>query len=354
VLFADVKGSMELAEAVDPEEWHRILDRFFSILADGVHRFEGAVNQYTGDGIMALFGAPIAHEDHAQRACYAALHLRDELRRYADALRVERGLSFSVRMGLNSGDVVVGKIGDDLRMDYTAQGPVVGVAQRMEQLAEPGTVCVAEATARLVSGWFELRELGPLAVKGLAAPLRVAVLEGTGPVRTRLDVSRTRGLSRFVGRSDEMATLEAALAHALAGQGQVVGVVAEPGTGKSRLCLELAERCRARGIRVGVTHAVSHGKAIPLLPVLELFRDYFGVSEHDTAEAAREKVAGRLLLLDRALDDCLPLLFDLLAIADPSAPPPAVEGELRQRQLFAIVQRLMRARSAKEPVVLIF
>jgi len=354
VLFADVKGSLELAESVDPEAWHGILDRFFQILADGVHRFEGSVNQYTGDGIMALFGAPLAHEDHAQRACYAALHLREELRRYADALRVERGLSFSVRMGLNSGDVVVGKIGDDLRMDYTAQGPVVGIAQRMEQLAEPGTVCVAEATARLVSGFFALRELGPLAIKGLAAPLRVAVLEGTGPLRTRLDVSRTRGLSRFVGRADELATLEAALARALAGQGQVVGIVAEAGTGKSRLCLELSERCQARGIRVGIARAVSHGKAIPLLPILELFRDYFGVSERDTAQAAREKIAGRLLLLDRALDDCLPLLFDFLGIGDPSAPPPAAEGDLRQRQLFAIVQRLMRARSAREPSVMIF
>jgi class 3 adenylate cyclase len=140
VLFADVKGSMDLAEQVDPEEWHRILNRFFQILTDGVHRFEGTVNQYTGDGIMALFGAPIAHEDHAQRACYAALHLSDELRRYADELRLNRGLNFAVRMGLNSGEVVVGKIGDDLRMDYTAQGPTVGLAARMQQIAAPERV----------------------------------------------------------------------------------------------------------------------------------------------------------------------------------------------------------------------
>src|SRR5438094_372045 len=140
VLFADVKGSMELAEQLDPEEWHEILDDFFQILTEGVHRFEGTVNQYTGDGIMALFGAPIAHEDHAQRACWAALHLRDEVRGYADELRTARGVGFAVRMGLNSGEVVVGKIGDDLRMDYTAQGHAVGLAQRMEQLAEPGCV----------------------------------------------------------------------------------------------------------------------------------------------------------------------------------------------------------------------
>src|SRR5947207_4609867 len=173
VLFADVKGSMELAEQVDPEAWHHILDRFFAILAEGVHRFEGTINQFTGDGIMALFGAPIAHEDHAQRACHAALHLGAELRRYAHDLRRERGLSFSVRMGLNSGDVVVGKIGDDLRMDYTAQGHTVGLAARMEQLAEPGHIYVTQHTAKLVRGYFELRSLGALAVKGAAEPVEV-------------------------------------------------------------------------------------------------------------------------------------------------------------------------------------
>src|SRR5689334_17774348 len=154
VLFADVKGSMELAEQLDPEDWHQILDRFFTILTDGVHRFEGTVNQYTGDGVMALFGAPLAHEDHAQRACYAALHLREELARYAIEVKRQHGVSFEARMGLNSGEVIVGKIGDDLRMDYTAQGHTVGLAQRMESLAEPNTCYLSAATAQLVSGYF--------------------------------------------------------------------------------------------------------------------------------------------------------------------------------------------------------
>src|SRR6266478_5467447 len=183
VLFADVKGSMDLAEQLDPEEWHRILDRFFAILADGVHRFEGTVNQYTGDGIMALFGAPVAHEDHARRACYAALHLADELRRYATELRLRQALSFSVRMGLNSGEVVVGKIGDDLRMDYTALGHTVGLAARMEQLAEPGKIYLTEHSAALVSGFFSVRDLGPSRVKGASAPLRLYELEGPGQLR---------------------------------------------------------------------------------------------------------------------------------------------------------------------------
>jgi class 3 adenylate cyclase len=216
VLFADVKSSMELAESIDPEEWHRILDGFFQVLADGVHRFEGTVNQYTGDGIMALFGAPIAHEDHAQRACFAALHLADALRRYSEELKRTRGLGLSVRIGLNSGEVVVGKIGDDLRMDYTAQGHTVGLAQRMEQLADPGKAYLTEHTAALVSGYFRLRELGAFTLKGVREPVPVFELEGVGALRTRLDVSRARGFSRFVGRADELATLEAALARAIA------------------------------------------------------------------------------------------------------------------------------------------
>jgi class 3 adenylate cyclase len=250
VLFADLKGSMDLSESIDPEDWHRVMERFFTILTDGVHRFEGTINQYTGDGIMALFGAPIAHEDHAQRACYAALPLQQELRRYADEMRLERGLNFSVRMGLNSGEVVVGKIGDDLRMDYTAQGHTVGLAARMEQLAEAGKTLLTRHTAKLVSGYFALRDLGETRIKGLSDPLHVFELEGVGRVRTRLDVSRARGFTKFVGRQSEMAALEAALERAISGNAQIVGVVAEAGTGKSRLYYEFAERCRAREMKV--------------------------------------------------------------------------------------------------------
>ena len=182
VLFADVKGSMDLAEQVDPEEWHRILNRFFEILTDGVHRFEGTVNQYTGDGIMALFGAPIAHEDHAQRACYAALRLRGELRRYADEVRVQHGLNFGTRIGINSGEVVVGKIGDDLRMDYTAQGHTVGLAQRMEQLASSDRVYLSQRTARLAEGYFALRSLGDARVQGVSEPVGIYELELLAPI----------------------------------------------------------------------------------------------------------------------------------------------------------------------------
>jgi class 3 adenylate cyclase len=317
VLFADVKGSMDLAEQVDLEEWHKIMDRFFAILSEGIHRFEGTINQFTGDGIMALFGAPIAHEDHARRACYGALYLRDELRRYADDLRRKSSVNFSVRMGMNSGEVVVGKIGDDLRMDYTAQGHTVGLAARMEQLAEAGRVYLTEETARLVSGFFRLRDLGPFDLKGVSAALRVYELEGVSALRTSIEVSRSRGFSRFVGRADEMAALEAALGRAVEGSGQVVGVVAHPGFGKSRLCFEFAERCRARGITVYEAHGVSHGKLIPFLPIVELFRAFFRISDQDGSEAAREKIAGRMLLLDEGLKDALPLVFDFLDVPVP-------------------------------------
>jgi class 3 adenylate cyclase len=224
---------MELAEQVDPEVWHGILDRFFQILSEGVHRFEGTVNQYTGDGIMALFGAPIAHEDHAQRACYAALHLKAALHDYADELRRTRGPSFSTRIGINSGTVVVGKIGDDLRMDHTAQGQTVGLAQRMEALAEPGCAYLADETRRPLEGYFALRPLGEFAVKGVSEPVPVHELLGLGAQRTRLDRSLSRGFSRFIGRDSELESLEHALEQSLAGRGRVVGVMADAGTGKS-------------------------------------------------------------------------------------------------------------------------
>jgi class 3 adenylate cyclase/tetratricopeptide (TPR) repeat protein len=343
VLFADVKGSMELAEQLDPEDWRGMMDQFFHLLADGVHRFEGTVIQFTGDGIMALFGAPIAHEDHAQRACWAALHLQTALRRHAQELRRARSLDFHVRIGLNSGDVVVGTIGDDLRMEYTAQGHTVGLAQRIEQLAEPGRAYLSSATAALVQGYFALEDLGEFSVKGVSTALRVYALEGVGALRSRLDVSRARGLTRFVGRDDDLRGLEAALETARAGNGQVVGIVAPAGVGKSRLCFEFLERCRARGMAVIEGRAVAHGRDIPLLPILQVFRAYFAIGEQDSDATAREKIAGRLVLVDDSFRDVLPLLFDFLGVTDPDRPAPRMDPETRQRQLFDLTRRLLRS-----------
>ena len=354
VLFADVQGSMELAAQLGPELWHQVLDRFFQILADGVHRFEGTVNQYTGDGIMALFGAPIAHEDHAQRACYAALHLQDALASYGKEVRREYGVGFVTRMGLNSGEVIVGSIGDDLRMDYTAQGHTVGLAQRMEALACPDTCYVSGATAALVGDYFALEDLGDFEVKGAAAAVRVFRLHGIGDSRTRFDVSLTRGLSRFVGRASDLRALDDALAQTASGNSQVVGVVAVAGTGKSRLCFEFVESCRARGMSVYEARAVAHGRNIPYLPILELLRAYFGIShEHDDL-SARTKIAGLLTLIDQRLADALPVLFDFLGVGDPAQPPPSLDPEVRQRQLIELTRQVMQSASRGPPSVTLF
>jgi class 3 adenylate cyclase/tetratricopeptide (TPR) repeat protein len=351
ILFADVKSSMELAESVDPEEWHAILDRFFTILADGVHRFEGTVNQYTGDGIMALFGAPIAHEDHAQRACYAALHLRDELRRFAQELRRERGLDFATRIGINSGEVVVGKIGDDLRMDYTAQGHTVGLAQRMEALAEAGKIYLTAATAQRIEGFIAFEDLGEFNLKGATTPVHAYALEGLGRLRTRFDRARARGLSRFVGRDDEMRVLASALARAEQGEGRVIAVVAPAGTGKSRLCFELVEGCRAKGLAVIEAQALAHGRSIPLRPVLEMFRQRFGITEPDTDLAAREKIAGALLLLDPSFAGILPAMFEFMGVPDPARPAPRIDPEAARRRMLEHVRRIVQADNRDRTVV---
>jgi class 3 adenylate cyclase len=351
VLFVDVKGSTELAEQLDPEEWHRILDRFFHVLTQGVHRFEGTVNQYTGDGIMALFGAPIAHEDHAQRACYAALHLQEQLRSYTEELRL-RGLSFTVRMGLNSGEVVVGKIGDDLRMDYTAQGHAVALAARVEELAEPGRVYLTDPTRRLVEGFMELRDLGAQHLRGIEKPVRVYELVGPGPLHTRLDAARTRGFSTLVGREPELAALHGALDRALEGQGQVVGIVGEAGVGKSRLALEFSERCRG-AVATCEAHCPAHGATLPLQPIKELLRSFFALDGEEPEREVRGKIAERLGALRPSFEDELPLVWDLLDAPDPERPPPpASRAEARER-LSLFLRRWVQAASAAEPLLLL-
>jgi class 3 adenylate cyclase/tetratricopeptide (TPR) repeat protein len=341
VLFADVKGSMNLAERFDPEQWFQIVEDFFQVVADGVHRFEGTVNQFTGDGVMALFGAPIAHEDHAQRACLAALHIRDAVRAFAESVRDRHGVQFDIRIGLNSGEVMIGRISDDLSMDYTALGHDVGVAQRMEALAEPGHICLSEQTARLVEGYFQLRDRGRVEVKGVAEPVAVFELEGTGTYRTRLDRSRARGLSAFVGRDRDMTLLQTALERARSG-GQVLGIMAEAGTGKSRLCAEFLGHCRAQGLSVLEGRGVAHGKAIPMLPILELWRAYYGITEADTPERTRAKISGRLLAMDQSYGEDLPIIFDLFGVPDPVNPAPAIDPEQRQKRLHNVVKRVFR------------
>jgi class 3 adenylate cyclase/tetratricopeptide (TPR) repeat protein len=354
VMFADVMGSMELAEGSDPEEWRGVMDRFFAILCDGVHQYEGTVDKFTGDGIMALFGAPIAHEDHAQRACFAALHLIDRLNEFAAELRRTKGLSFLVRIGLNSGEVVVGGIGEDLGMEYTAVGHTVGLAQRMEQLAEPGKAYLTEHTGDLVQGYLALDDLGEFDVKGSSRPLRVYELTGIGSARGRLDISQARGFTRFVGRDREMEILENAFEQAREGKAQVIGIVGDAGVGKSRLCHEFTQRWRAKGVPIYHTGGQSHTQSIPLMPVMHMMRTYFDITEQDSEQRARERIAGKLLLLDESLVDGLPLIFEFLAVPDPERPAPSMDAEARRRQVLGIIKQLIRAQSAEESGIVLY
>ncbi|HEX7279211.1 MAG TPA: adenylate/guanylate cyclase domain-containing protein [Solirubrobacterales bacterium] len=353
VLFADVSGSMDLAEQEDPEEWRKIMQRFFSTLAETVTRFEGTVDKFTGDGIMAIFGAPVAHEDHAQRACYAALQMLDDVAEYAGELRREKGLNFSTRIGINSGEVVAGEIGAGGGSSYTAIGHTVGLAQRMETLAEPGKAYLTEHAAELARGYLDLRALGEFEIKGASRPVEVFELAGVGAARSRLDLARERGFSRFVGREAELARLDGALGRAKSSQATAVGVVAEPGIGKSRLCLEFSQRCRAEGLEVFEAQAQAHGKSIPFMPILQMLRSFYGIGDQDPEQTAREKIAGRSLLLDPGFAADLPLVFDFLGVPDPERPVPKMNPEGRGRALGEFLCRLVSNPARRKTLVLI-
>ncbi|HWC48616.1 MAG TPA: adenylate/guanylate cyclase domain-containing protein [Solirubrobacterales bacterium] len=353
VLFADVSGSMDLAEQEDPEEWRKIMQRFFSLLADTVTRFEGTVDKFTGDGIMAIFGAPVAHEDHAARACYAALQMLDDVAEYAGELRRAKGLNFSTRIGINSGEVVAGAIGGG-DGSYTAIGHTVGLAQRMEALAEPGKAYLTEHTAWLARGFLDLTDLGEFEIKGASRPVQVFELAGVGQAHSRLDLARERGFSRFVGREREMATLEQALSRANEGEATAVGVVAEPGIGKSRLYHEFVERCRSEGTEVFQAQGQAHGKSIPFMPILQMLRAFFAIEDSDAEQTAREKIAGRALLLDASFAEDLPLLFDFLGVPDPDRPVPQMSPEARQRALGEVLCKLVSNPTRKKTLMLVF
>jgi class 3 adenylate cyclase len=261
VLFADLKGSMELLAERDPEEARKLLDAVVGHMMEAVHHYEGTVNEVRGDGIMALFGDPLAHEDHAMRACYAALRMQEAVNRYADQVRRSDGVLVQIRVGLNSGEVVVRSIGSDLRMDYSAVGRTTHLAARMEQLAAPGSILLAPDTRHLVEGYVAVNSLGPVPVKGLADPVETYEVTGAGPARTRLQAAARRGLTRFVGRDAEMEQLGRMQQLAGDGHGQVVALVGEAGVGKSRLLYEFTHSRRLQGWLVLQAGSVSYGKA---------------------------------------------------------------------------------------------
>ena len=354
VLFADLKGSMELLAERDPEEARHLLDPVLERMMEAVHHYEGTVNQVMGDGIMALFGAPLAHEDHALRACYAALRMQERVRRYGDEMQRAHGVPIQIRVGLNSGDVLVRAIGSDLHMDYSAVGQTTHLAARMEQMAKPDSVLLTAATLRLVEGHVRVKSLGPVAIKGLGEPVEVLELTGLAATRTRLQVAAARGLTRFVGRDGELEQLRIALERARAGHGQVVAIVGEPGVGKSRLVWELAHSHRTADWVVLESSSVSYGKATTFLPVIDLLRAYFGVEDRDDPRRVREKLIGKLLALDEALRPSVPALEAVLELPVEDAAWASVGADQRRRRVIDAVKHVLLRESQTQPLLVIF
>ena len=354
VLFADLKGSLELIADRDPEEARQLLDPVLEHLMAAVHRYEGTVNQVMGDGIMALFGAPVAHEDHAVRACYAALAIQAAMRRYGEEVRRTHGLVVQSRVGLNSGDVVVRAISNDLHMDYSAIGQTTHLAARMEQLATPGSILLTATTLRLVEGLVQVNALGPIPIKGLAEPVEVFELVGASTVRRRLQASAARGLTRFVGRQHELESLRQALERVGAGHGQVVAAVGEAGVGKSRLVYEFVHSHRTQGWLVLESASVSYGKATPYFPVLDLLKRYAHVEEHDDTRTVRAKVTGQVLTLDETLQDTVPALLSLLDALPEDSPFLRLDPSQRRQRTLAALKRVLLRESQGQPLLLVF
>jgi predicted ATPase/class 3 adenylate cyclase len=352
-LFADIKGSMDLLEDLDPEEARQLIDPALTIMMEAVHRYEGYVAQSLGDGIFALFGAPIAHENHAQRALYTALRMQEEIRRYADRVRLERGVPLQIRIGLNTGEVVVRSIRtDDLHTDYVPIGHATGLAARLQSLANPGAIVVSASTFRLTEGFFAFNALGAAQIKGVNEPVPLYEVVGVGPLRTRLQVAAGRGLVQFVGRQRELARLQQTWEQAQRGQGQIVAAVGEPGLGKSRLCYEFKLHAQRHGL-VLETFSVSHGKAYPYLPLIELLKNYFQLTPQDDDRRRREQVTGKVLTLDRHLEDTLPYVSALVGDAEATATLAQSDPQLRRRRTFEAITRLLLRESLNQPVLLL-
>ena len=354
VLFADIKGSMELLADRDPEDAQKLLDPVIERMIEAVHRYEGTVNRVMGDGIMALFGAPLAHEDHAVRACYAALRMQKTVAQYAEEVRRSHGMPVAIRVGLNSGEIVVRAIGNDLHMDYTVVGQTAHLAARMEQMATPGSVLTTANTVQLAEGYIAVKPLGPVPVKGLADLVQIYEVTGAGAARTRLQASAGRGLTRFVGRDVELEQLRAAQQLTSQGHGQVVAIVGEAGVGKSRLVHEFVHSRHTADWLVLESNSASYGRATPYLPVIELLRDYFKINVHDSTQSIREKVTARILTLDPSLHDAIPPVLDLLDALDDKHPFRSLEPLQHRQCTYQAVIRLFLSQDRVQPVVVVF
>ena len=354
VLFADIKGSTELEENLDPEEARGLVDPALQLMVDAVRRYDGYVVQSTGDGVFALFGAPLAHEDHPQRALHAALRMQRELRGYSAKLREKGNAPLELRIGANTGEVVTRSIHTGgAHPEYTPIGLTTNLASRMEALAPTGSIAVTEATQRLCEGYFTFRALGPARIKGLSEPINVHEVTGIGALRTRLQRAAGRGLTKFVGREQEMAEMRRALGQVKEGHGQIVAVMGEAGLGKSRLFYEFKATSQG-GCLVLETFSVSHGKASAYLPVIEFLNHYFEIEAADDARRRREKVAGKVLMLDRRLEDTLPYVFALLGVEETIGALAQVDAHVRHRRTLEAIKRIILRESLNQPLLILF
>jgi class 3 adenylate cyclase/tetratricopeptide (TPR) repeat protein len=354
ILFADLKDSTELIKDLDPEDAQKLLDPAIHIMMEGVHRFEGTVNQVLGDGLMALFGAPIAHEDHALRACYAALAMQAAMQEYTEEVRRTHGIEMRIRVGLNSGEVVVRTIGNDLHMDYSAVGQATHLAARMEQLATPGTIRLTAATLRLVEGLVRVNALGPVPVKGMTEPVDVFELVGVTGLRRRLQAAVAQGLTKFVGRESAIEALHQARERAEAGHGQIVAAVGEAGVGKSRLVYEFVHSHHTQGWLVLESASVSYGKATPYFPVIDLLKRYVHVEDGEEPRTVRAKVTGHIFTLDETLQATIPVLLSLLDALPEDSPFLQLDPPQRRQRTLDGLKRILLRESRVQPLLLVF
>jgi len=353
ILFADVRGSLEQIAQLDAEKARELIDPILEIMMEAVHRFGGTVNQVLGDGIMALFGAPLAHEDHAVRACYASLRMREMFRRYAATMAAKGVAPVEIRIGLNSGEVVVRSIASDLHMDYSAVGQTTHLAACMEQTATPGTILATTYTIRLVEGYIRATPLGPVSVKGLATPVEIYEIEDRSPIRSRFQVSAARGLTRFVGREAEMRQLEALATRAVTGSGQLVALVGEPGVGKSRLVEELTHSPTVETWTVLMSGAVPYGARIPYLPIVGMVNAFFEIDDHDRHEQIREKIQSRLSEFSAATASVQVPLLALLDVPTDDVGWEALPPAQRRQRTLESLRRLLFEMARVRPVLIV-
>ena len=371
VLFADIRGSMKLLEGTDPEDAQKLIDPVLHVMMDAVHRYEGTVNQVLGDGIMALFGAPLAHEDHALRACYAALAMQEEMRRYRRKLGQSEESGLQIGIGLNSGEVVVRSISNDLNVDYSALGQTTHLAARMQELARGGSTLMTASTLRQVEGFVQVRSIGAVQVKGVSRPVEAFEVVAATAARTRVQAAAVRGLTPLVGRRSEIEVFSKLVEDAASGKGQLLAMVGEPGLGKSRLVHEFTRHQLRPGWLVLEGASVSYGKATPYFPLIEMFHRYFQIADDEASEGIQDRVITHILELDNMLKDTIPPILSLLGALPDQVHPSAglaqfkdvvdaterylgMDPQQRRRYTFDAIKRVLVRESQRQPLLIVF